>query len=194
MSNLLFPNLPGINIERVRSPYWDSKVQRSVSGKALGFTAYTYPLWKYKLKFEVLRSNSLAELQQIVGLFNRVYGRTDTFLFLDEDDYSATDQTIGIGDGVTKAFRLTRTYGEFIEPLAKAAHVDNVKVAGSPVTGFTESDGMLSLLSAPEVGQEIKWSGTFYFRCRFNADTIDFDRFLWQLWKAGNVEFTTEKV
>lgn len=194
MSNLVFPALPGISIERSRSPYWDSKVQRSVSGKAVGFTAYTYPLWKYKLKFEFLRAGSQAEMQAIAGLFNRVYGQADTFLFMDDDDCTATDQTIGVGDGTTKTFRLTRTYGSFIEPLAKAGTIDNVKVDGSAVTGYTEANGVLKLASAPAIGKPVTWSGKFYFRCRFSTNAIDFDRFLWQLWKANSVEFMTEKV
>ena len=194
MSNLVFPRLPGISIERTRSPYWDSKVQRSVSGKSVGFTAYTYPLWKYKLKFEFLRSNGSAELQQIVGLFNRVYGKADTFLFQDDDDCTATDQIIGYGDGTTKSFRLIRSYGDFTEPLAKAKQIDSVKVAGTAVTAYSEAGGVLTLATAPSAGQEIRWSGSFYFRCRFNADAIDFDRFLWELWKTGSVEFITEKV
>jgi len=194
MSNLVFPRLPGISIERSRSPYWDSKVQRSVSGKSVGFTAYTYPLWRYKLKFEFLRSGAQTELQQVVGLFNRVYGQADTFLFLDDDDSVATDQVIGYGDGATRSFRLTRAYGDFIEPLAKAKQIDSVKVAGSTVTSYTEADGVLTFAAPPSAGQEIKWSGIFYFRCRFKNDSIDFDRFLWELWKAGSVEFTTEKI
>ncbi len=194
MSNLVFPSTPGMSIERTRSPFWDSKVQRSVSGKSVGFTAYTYPLWKYKLKFEFLRSNNAAELQAVVGLFNRVYGRADTFLFLDDDDCAVTDQIIGYGDGTTKSFRLARSYGAFVEPIAKAKQISNAKVAGVAVTGYTEADGVLTLANAPSAGQEITWSGEFYFRCRFNSDTVDFDRFLWQLWKSGSVEFMTEKV
>lgn len=220
MSNLLFPSLPGISIERPRAPVWKSTVQESVSGKVVAITAQTYPRWKYKLSFEFLRAGAHAELQQIVGLFNQMRGRVDTFLFMDEDDCTATAQQIGLGDGVTTTFQLVRAFGGFIEPVGNIQAITSLTVGGV-VQGQSLADaidetlsldfltgtysawqndyayvgnGRITFTTPPPAGAPILWSGTFYWRCRFDLDLLDTERFLWQLWKAKSVEFTTEKI
>lgn len=130
MSNLVFPTLPGASIDVKRSPSWESNVQRSVSGRSIGITAFTYPLWKYRVSFEFLRADSVGELEEIVGFFNKHRGRTDTWLFLDEDDYLVANQQIGLGDGVTTSFQLVRSYGGFVEPITEPKQFDSVKVGG----------------------------------------------------------------
>lgn len=194
MSNLIFPSLPGASIEIKRSPYWESTVQRSVSGRSLGITAYTYPLWKYRVGFEFLRAGSFAELEQIVGFFNKHRGRTDTWLFFDEEDYLVTSQQIGLGDGVTTAFQLVRSFGDFIEPITEPKQFNSMTVAGIETPLYAHAGGGRILFSAaPGAGQPIVWGGEFYRRCRFDDSTLDAERFLWRLWRAKTVEFTTEK-
>lgn len=194
MSNYIFPSLPGISIERTRSPVWSSTVQETISGRTMGLTCQTYPRWKYKLSFEVLRSGALQELEAIVGLFNKVRGRTDTFLFQDEDDAAINGQQIGVGDGVTSTFQLVRSFGDFIEPISDVNTITAVTVGGTPVSTYSYvGAGRISFLTPPASGLAVAWSGSFYRRCRFDTDELSADRFLWQLWRARSVEFTTVK-
>src|SRR5207245_2499364 len=59
VSNLRFPDtLAGLEINVQRDADFDVKVQTSQSRKELRWTPETYPLTRYKVGFEVLRSDS----------------------------------------------------------------------------------------------------------------------------------------
>jgi hypothetical protein len=34
----------------------------------------------------------------------------------------------------------------------------------------------------------VTWTGTFYYRCRFIEDSVDFERFLGQMWEVKRVQ------
>ena len=42
---------------------------------------------------------------------------------------------------------------------------------------------------APGANVALTWSGTYYFRCRFQQDQQEFKEFMRQLWEAGSVKF-----
>lgn len=135
MSNLIFPTLPGVSIEVGKTPIWKSTVHESVSGCQVSASSMTYPRWRYRLSYEVLRSGAQAELQQLVGFFNRHRGRADTWLFFDDEDCVATDQQFGVGDGVTTDFYLVRGFGGFIEPVTDIKTISSVTAGGVPMYG-----------------------------------------------------------
>lgn len=219
MSNLIFPTLPGVSIEVGKTPIWKSTVHESVSGCQVSASSMTYPRWRYRLSYEVLRSGAQAELQQLVGFFNRHRGRADTWLFFDDEDCVATDQQFGVGDGVTTDFYLVRGFGGFIEPVTDIKTISSVTAGGVPMHDLLEeaADESLSLdfltgtyqvwqadyayagggrvqfATAPAAGVPLRWSGEFYRRCRFVEDELDVERFLYRLWKAKTVEFETHK-
>lgn len=194
MSNLVFPSLPGLSIEVRRMPRWDSTVQTSISGRSLALTAFTYPLWQYRLSFEFLRAGAEAELQQLVGFFNQHRGRVDTWLYLDEDDHTVTAQQIGVGDGVTTSFQLLFDLGGYVEPIHNPKQFDSVTVGGVATPLYSHAGGGRILFSSPPgAGLPVAWSGEFYRRCRFEADTLDATRFLQDLWSAKSIEFMTVK-
>lgn len=218
MSNLVFPSLPGLSIEMSRTPAWKSIVHESVSGCSVSASSMTYPKWKYRLQYEVLESGAEKHLQQLVGFFNRHGGRADTWLFFDEEDCVATDQQFGVGDGATTDFYLVRDLGGFIEPVTDIKEIQRLNIgpgtANSLVIELTRQsidigngdtltvsenefsyagNGRIQFTVAPAVGIPLIWSGTFYRRCRFDRDELDAERFLYQLWRAKTVEFTTDK-
>lgn len=195
MSNLIFPVLPGAQIGITRSPMWESTVQKSVSGCSVALTAYTYPLWKYTLNFEFLRSGTEVELQSIVGFFNKHYGNTDTWLFEDDEDNTVTAEPFGIGDGVTKKFWLARSFGGFTEPVTDTKSITDLTVNGTSTGAYSQSNGgAINFTNAPANGAILRWTGTFYRRCRFENTSLETERFLDRLWQAKSVDFITAKV
>lgn len=56
--------------------------------------------------------------------------------------------------------------------------------AGSPV---------LTLTRAAASGAILAWSGSYYWRCRFDADDLPFEQFMSQFWKTGEVKLITVK-
>lgn len=117
MSNAVFPDLPGLDIKTRKTPIWSTQIQTAVSGKELRASLFSYPLYKFGVSFEVLRSGALGELETVVGFFNSRKGRFDSFLFTDPEDNSVTGQAFGDCDGVTTAFALVRAYGGHVEPV-----------------------------------------------------------------------------
>jgi hypothetical protein len=116
VSNLVFPQLAGLDIKINRTPLYNTIVNEALSGREYKHTWWTYPRTRYALDFNVLRTDSsLAsatrqrEWQQAVGHFMRHIGQGDSFLFADPDDQSVIDHGCAFGNGVTAAFQLQRT-------------------------------------------------------------------------------------
>jgi hypothetical protein len=117
MSNAVLPALIGLTFPVEKTPVWSTKIQPGVSGKETRLGLWSYPIWQYSLSFDVLRSDSHLELQQLVGFFNARQGAFDSWLFDDPDDNTATAQGFGSGDGTTTAFQLARAFGGATEPV-----------------------------------------------------------------------------
>ncbi len=74
---------------------------------------------------------------------------------------------------------------------------DYIATAGAMAsrTDFTFSNpgGVVTLAVAPATSAFLTWSGTYYWRCRFEDDQTAFQNFLYQLWEAKQVRFRTVK-
>jgi uncharacterized protein (TIGR02217 family) len=157
----------------------------------------TYPRWRIGLSFEFLRASAgYAELQALAGFFNQRRGAWDSFLWLDPGDSVATAANFGTGDGATKVFTLSRSFGGFLEPVQDFVGAPSIYVAGvlkaSPAE-YTVSTGKVTFVTAPAVGAALTWSGQFYKRVRFERDETEFEEFSKDLHSARKVELITVK-
>jgi len=187
MSNQVFPVFPGLAWSVIKSPEWSTLIQKAVSGLELRASLMAYPVYNITLTYEVLRaSTALPELQSLLGFFNARQGSFDNFLFTDSTDSSMTAQNIGTGNGSNTKFQIARTYGGFTEPVMNINGVANIydngtlKTLGSDYT--LDSFGMATFATAPLTGHAITCTCNYYYRCRFDADTSDFENFMYQLW------------
>src|SRR6476620_7951568 len=106
MSTQVFPSLVGLGWDVVRTPMWSADITRSVSGKEVRVNYWTYPLYKWELVYDFLRSDSTnLELQSLFGFFNARRGSYESFQYQDADDNAVTDQAIGTGNGSTVDFQ-----------------------------------------------------------------------------------------
>lgn len=201
MSELVFPQLPGMAWGLSRVPMWNTRVQRSVSGTRQAVSYMSYPLYKYTINFNILRAvstnNELATLQ---GFFNKMRGQLDTFLFVDPNDasvLSTAPQSLGNGDGVKTDFQLLRTYGGFVEPVHSPNLVQmrkNGVIAAFPSEWTHIGNGIIRFTPAPTLGHPVDWNGTFWWRCAFTQDTLELingDGI--DIWKSGKISFETVK-
>lgn len=192
MSNAVFPTLAGLAFSVQRNPVWSTQVRDSASGRQYALGKRLYPLWHFKLPFEVLRtSGGFSEWQQLVGFINARRGRYDDFIYQDPRDSTALNESFGVGDGSTLTFDLTRNLGGFVEPVGAASSVV-CKVAGV-VTAATLSANLnqVTFAAPPAAAAALTWSGTFYFRARFMQDEISMEQFLQDMYSAKSVEFKT---
>ena len=140
VSGPVFPVLPGLKWDVVKQPEFSTKIQRSASGREARAAFWTYPLWTYKLGYELLRDDATNELDTLLGFFLARRGAFDSFLFLDPDDNTITGQAFGIGDGVTAAFQLQRTLGAFTEPCRDIKGTPTIYVDGTFQNRITYSE------------------------------------------------------
>lgn len=194
MSQSVFPTLSGLTWDIITSPQFNTKVHRAVSGYEVRAAFMQYPLWQFVFKYDVLRDNAaLNELQSLLGFFNARQGSFDSFLYAYPSDNSVTAQNFGVGNGANKSFQLMRAYGGFVEPVNNLNGNPSIYVNGvlkTPVTDYTISaSGLVTFVVAPPSGQVVTWTGSFYYRCRFLKDTVDFNQFMRNLWDLKKLEF-----
>lgn len=195
MSNAVFPTLPGLAWNVVRQPEFKTRVQKSVSGREIRLAFMSSPMYTFKMSYNVLRQTTgYNELKTIGGFFLSRMGSFDSFLYQDPTDYTITDQLFGVGDGVTKDFQLVRGYGvsgsNFVEMVQNINGTPTIKKAGVvQSTGWSvNSTGMVSFSVAPASGQQLTWSGQFYYRVRFNNDVAEFNQFMKDLFEMKKLE------
>lgn len=195
MSNAIFPNLPGLAWDVTKTPEFFTLTKTSATGLDISAVLGAYPRWNFSLAYEYLRDDGTAEgeLQQLIGFFLQRYGNVDDFLYLDPDDHIATDQVIGKGDGSTTQFQLCRNYAGFVEPVYGVAGMPELKVAGFASPCTISDKALVTFNTAPAIDKLITWSGTFYYRVKFKESSAEFSKFLYKLWEAKKIEFTSVK-
>jgi hypothetical protein len=139
MSSRVFPalaQLPGMAWPVTRTPMFQTRLQRSISGKRTTIADWTTPLWEWELDVNVMRSQSgFTEWQAFITFLSQALGQFDTWLWTEPDDSSVTGQTVGIGNATTVAFQLVRQLqgGGFLEPVLAPNIVADIYLAGAPV-------------------------------------------------------------
>ena len=194
---LIFPALPGLAWSVTKSPTFQTRVQRAVSGRELRAFDYPFPLWQFTLVFDVLRDHPAAgydELRTLMGFYMLCQGAFGTFLFQDPSDDRVTGQQIGTGDAATTFFQLQRTMGAalpgggFPEPIVAPNVVEAVYVDGilQDPAGYNVDPrtGLVTFSAAPRSGRIIAADYSYYFRCRFIEDSYAFENFMHQLWQV----------
>jgi len=196
MSQAVYPVLPGLTYGVIKSPTFSTRVQTAVSGKELRAAFWATPIWYYTLVYEFLRNTAaFNELQTLLGFFNARQGKFDSFLLSDPDDNAVTAQLFGTGDGATTAFQLARSYGGFLEPvkdLNGTAAIYNAGVLQVVTTNYTISaTGLVTFVTAPASGHALTWTGSYYWRCRFDLDSVDFNKFMATFWEVKQVNLVS---
>lgn len=206
MSSLVYPTLPGLAFEVIRTPRWNNIIQEAVNGVATTIGRQLYPLLHFELVYSVLRDSvSFPEVKALVGLFNALQGGYDTFLFTDPDFNTITvanPSQFGIGDGSTTGFQLLAYYGntsgiqgyqEMVQALNGSPVIYDNGSTVNPVN-YSITNGFVTFTSAPLNTHVLSWSGQFYYRCAFDEDSLDVLKFMSQagagLWEAKKVQFT----
>lgn len=209
MGTNVLPSLLGLMYPAAREPVWDTIVQQNISGKEVRIAKETFPRYRYQISYSILRSaQAYTEFQTLIGFFNSLYGKFDTFLYLDPDDHTATSQQIGIGDGATTTFQLVRTQGGFIEPVLAPIvnggpvvniYFDGVLQSGTLFTvnpwGTSNAAGPGAVIfnSAPSDGVVITSSFQFYWPCRMSDDNLPFNLMMQQYYEVKKFAFITVK-
>lgn len=188
---LVFPALPGLAWNVTKAPTFQTRIQRTVSGRELRAVDYPNPLWQFTLIFAFLRDNpsvGLDELRTVMGFFMSCQGASGTFLFEDPSDCRVSGQYLGTGDSSKSDFQLQRTMGTtlpnggFSEPIVAPNTVDAIYFDGITQAGSSYSvdpnTGLVTFETPPSTGLVVTANFSYWFRCRFVDDSYSFENFM----------------
>lgn len=192
----VFPFLQGQGFIQ-KTPMWSTKTDVSVSGVQRSRALWSYPMWKFKIGYEVMRdAAAFLELQRLLTFFNAHFGSTKAFFFLDRSDNLATGSPFGTGDGSTTAFQVMRTTTiggiTFSEPVRGFNGTPAFYVNGAAASATVGPLGVVTFASPPANGASLSWTGSFMYLCRFTADSLEVQQLMNGLW-GGGVEFASIK-
>lgn len=206
MTSFVYPGpslLPGLTWNRERTYLWATEIQEATSGKESRLRYRQYPRVRFQLKYDLLRDNlTPSEAKRLVGLFNALAGAYDTCLFTDPDFNSVTAESFGTGNGSTTAFQLVARYQvsggpgtpELIQNFNGAPSLfDN----GSPISGGSYTlgpTGIVTFGTPPVSGHALTWTGSFYYRVRFQEDELPLTQFMQSWWQSREVALISVKL
>lgn len=205
MSALVFPSstdLPGLTWNRERSLIWRTDIQEAVSGKETRIRRRQFPRVRFSVKYDILRDTvSPSEVRRLVGFFNAHAGAFDSFLFTDPGFNSVTAESFGTGDGTTKSFQLLARYQNSGGP-GGAEAIQNLN--GSPsiyvngvlqVGGYTLGpSGIVTFTTAPSNTYPLTWTGSFYYRVRFEDDEMSATEFMQRWWSTQEIKLLSVRL
>jgi uncharacterized protein (TIGR02217 family) len=185
----VFPTLPGQTFMVNKGPSWTTTVKKSASGRLVRGSLQAAPIWKFKVAYEYLRDRppTQQELQSLLAFFNAAQGQFANWYFLDPYDNAVTNQQIGVTDGVSTSYQLSRTVGgssptPFVEPVYGVVGVPQVFLNGVAATAGVGPFGTITFQTAPAAGQVVTWTGQFYFLCHFTQDDLQPAQMVKGLW------------
>jgi hypothetical protein len=206
VSSLIYPNnLPGLMFDNGKTPIWKNARQQSLSGKESRLAYMQYPLYRFELQYEFLRDNvSPSEFRALAGLYNAVGGDFDTFLYTDPSFNAVTTENFGTGDGATVGFQLTAKWqnvggpgaSDLIQNLngSPLIYKNAVLQTGGGVNYTLGPTGFVTFTSAPAAAAALTWTGSFYYRCRFEQGELALSQFMANFWKTKTVAFQSIKL
>jgi len=188
-----------------KTPRFKTIIQTPASGRGeVRIPLMLFPLWdfQYDLSYiigDATQSNSA--WQVFVNFFMAVQGGGSDWLFEDPYDNSVTGQAIGTTSGsssqVLTMYRTLVTPGGAMDLVQNFQGTPTVKVGETALTSgqfAIDQYGNLTWAGgySPSTGQAVTWTGGFYFRCHFEADSLEgLEEQLLQVWQCQEVKFSS---
>lgn len=156
----------------VGGPAWNTLKVELANGRQRRKKQWSMPHHRYTANYATL--NEL-EKNELLSAFMVAGGSFSAFRFLDYNDFRATSELIGVGDGTSNPLQLVKTYSfgsssftrTITLPLNPVIYVDGIEEPGVTVDQLT---GMVAPDSAWPTDSLVTWTGTFDVRVCFAND------------------------
>jgi len=192
MSDAVLPELPGLSFDMKCNSQFATVIHTPANGQEVRGSFAAYPMWLFSLNYEWLDDNPEdRDLQTLHGFILQRRGSFDSFLYSHKNANAVIDQVLGTGNGTRTDWPLLRVWGGFTEPVENPNQIEAITIDDELVdTGdYTVSTtGVLSFITPPASGV-IRWTGSYYFRCRFEADLTDFTEFVTRMYSHEDFQF-----
>ena len=192
---------PGCTLSVTRSPEFNTGITKAITGKESRIAYQAYPLMTWTLQYEFLRDYvNPSEFRSLFSLYMALYGRYDTCLFSDPwFNTITTPQTFATtlsGDTAGTGYQITALYSNTSGTYSGVGASELIQnFNGSPTiygNGTTISSSHYSISGQgiltfntgeqPSSGTVLSWSGSFYYRVRFDDDAMEFEQFMANFW------------
>lgn len=176
-----------------KSPSFGTTIQTPKSKRGeIRYSAQPYPIWSWDWPVNFMRGAeqvASSDYQYLLGFFLSMGGQLSDFLYQDPYDNAVTAQSFGTGDGTTTQFQLTRSIGIGTDIVQNVNGTPTIFENGSATIAFTRSStGVITFDTAPASGVALTWTGSYYYRVRFDSDAADFEQFMDKLWEIGSLK------
>lgn len=155
----------------VGGPEWRTLIVQLQSGAERRKAMWALPHHRYTADYATLTP---AEKETLLHTFIVCRGAFSTFRFLDWNDYTATDESLGTGDGTSDPIQLVKTYtfgASSYERTITLPYDVTVTANGTPISVTVDPlTGIATPVSPWPSGQALAWSGKFDVRVRFAND------------------------
>jgi hypothetical protein len=192
-----FPTLATLGWSTQARLRFATAVAGHVSGRESRRPGRALAAYDIELTYDLLRAGAQAELQAIAGFYAQRQGQGGAFWLSPPGLSTVSGQALGVGDGVTTRFALTRSFAGYSEPVAATSGVTAVYLNGVlQATGWSVSSGFypaISFATAPGAGVAVSADFSLAWLCRFSDDVAEFENFMTLLWRWGSVKLQTAR-
>ena len=192
-----FPTLAGQGWSVHKKPMFATIVASHVSGREVRDALYENPIWEFELTFDGLDSASsytglgANSLQALMGFSSPAADSSRPSSMPTRPTMASRRGPSPAGDGATTTFTFGRFLGSFFEPVGWVTSVANVYLNGvnQPSGWSLTTPNSLVFVTPPGNAVPITATFAYSFQCRFDADDLDFEEFMQNLWSAKSVKF-----
>jgi uncharacterized protein (TIGR02217 family) len=173
-----------ISYNAVGGPEYSTSISSTLSGKEYRNINNLYSRMMYDISYGL---KTKKQIERLVAFFRAHNGRAIGFRFKDWCDYKVENQLLAVGDGVTSAFQLKKTYQSGMLKYDRIIYkpvLDKVMVSLDGNTDISEfsidySSGKITFDSPVSLGKRVLVDFEFDVPVRFDIDylpvSIDMD-------------------
>jgi len=214
MSTPVFPTLAGITFPSLKTSEFNTIIQDSPNKMDTRISQTRNPFWHWEAVLDFIDDTPAltpTEAQVLRGFQMQLGGSAGDFLYTDPTDHSVGPALISaspnlaaqlqvVTDGLGNYFSpVQRIMGGFAEDItdlngAIAVYDNGVLKTGGGVD-YTLSGPGLAVSGSSFMGMYLAWTAqptgpvtaqfNFYFRCRLEEDSMNFEQFASQIWTLG---------
>jgi uncharacterized protein (TIGR02217 family) len=134
------------------------------------------------------------QMEELIDFFWARNGKAYGFRYKDWADYELSGEQIGVGDGTTNTFQVTKTYEPSGYPYVRTIRKTNpgtiviykngVIVPQPSAASIDDTTGLITFVTAPAIADVITVTGEFHVPVRFDIDDMkvtqdDFEVMSW---------------
>jgi uncharacterized protein (TIGR02217 family) len=192
-----FPVLAGQGWSVSYAPRFTTRVQAHVSRRDSRAARMSAPLYDIDLSFDLLRGDpASAELQEVIAFIGEHLGQAQPFMFSPPGGLgSFAGAPLGVGDGVSTRFVVTRAIGGFVENVQALVGAPNVYLNGVLLAPSAYSVSILpacvTFLVAPAARAVLTADFAAAHLARFADDGADLEEFMANFWSLRQLKIET---